>query len=309
MHIMRSNPFGKLNKIKEEYSCAFYFYHFTDIQNIPSILNHKCLYSRKQCVDLGISISDSASGEIIASTDDYKKDYVRLYFRPLTPMQYRIEGFVPVGSRYKDAHCPIPVFLLFDSMPLLIREDFRFSEVNFAASGARPKEKRHFEHLPFNEIYSTGALSPTLSSEKYHRQAEVLFKKSLPLTSLKFIVCRSRAEHRMLQLILARNGLEKWSSKVVLLPTMKLFYSQRLYVKETYLAEGYIFVSFNCQWRFQKVEIKVTNISSSEVWTYNIDQSRESNIEFEDRFFKFGKYYIEIYIDDILAHELMTHIY
>jgi ssDNA thymidine ADP-ribosyltransferase, DarT len=298
-----TNPFGKLNRVKEEYPYAYYFYHFTDIANIPSILGHSHLFSRTKCRELGIPVSDSASRQIIDETKDYKKNFVRLYFRPLTPMQYRIEGFVPVGSRYQDAHCPIPVFLLFDSMSLLIRDDFRFSKGNFAAADSVLLEKWQFERLPFNEIYSTGPFDRTNPSERFHRQAEVLFRESLPLTSLKYIVCRSRAEHGMLQYLLHQNGLDAWSSKVVLLPTMKLFYSQRLYVKEVFLGEKYGIFSFNTVWVNHKVTIKVTNKRTAGFWMGSYDYSRESVIEIEDDFFTIGEYYIEIQIDGIQAHE------
>ncbi len=297
------NPYGKLNKLREQYPYASFFHHFTDIKNIQSILEHGNLYSRIKCEELRIPISDSASHQIIDDTETYKKEFVRLNFRPLTPMQYHIEGFVPVGRRWKDAHCPIPVFLLFDSMSLLKKIEIQFSEGNFAAPGSKPVEKRHFEDLPFEEIYSTGLFHSSAPSEKFHRQAEVLFKDSLPLTSLKYIVCRSRAEHRMLQYKLQQNGLEEWSSKVLLSPTMKLFYSQRLFVKEVFLADNYAYISFNTSLTKHRVSFRIENTITSEVYIDSFNYSRDSIVEIKNSFFHMGDFHIVIEIDGINAYE------
>ena len=304
-----SNPFGKLNRLKEKYPYAYYFYHFTDIKNIQSILEHEHLHSRIKCERLGIPISDSASHQIIEDTETYKKEFVRLNFRPLTPMQYRIEGFVPVGRRWKNAHCPIPVFLLFDSMYLLMKSDIHFSEGNFAAKGSRPIDKRTFQTLPFTEIYSTGPHDISDSSTKYHRQAEILFKDLLSLDSLRYIVCRSRAEHSMLQYQLMRNGLQTWSDKVVLLPTMKLFYSQRLFVKEVFISEKYASISFNISMVQHKVRIFVKNIINGKSFLKSADYSRENKIEISDDFFCVGSFYVKIEIDGIDAYEYEHQIF
>ncbi|MEA3558523.1 MAG: DarT ssDNA thymidine ADP-ribosyltransferase family protein [Candidatus Thermoplasmatota archaeon] len=298
-----ANPLGKLNRLKGEYSYAYYFYHFTDIKNIQSILEHEHLYSRIKCEKLGIPISDSASHQIIDDTETYKKEFVRLNFRPRTPMQYHIEGFVPVGRRWKDAHCPIPVFLLFDSMSLLKKREVQFSDGNFAAKGSRPLDKKSFVSLPFEKIYSTGPHDRSDFSTKYHRQAEILFKDSLPLDPLRFIVCRSRAEHSMLQYQLMRNGLQEWSEKVVLLPIMKLFYSQRLFVKEVFLADNYAYISFNTSMIMHRVSFRIKNIITSEIYRDSFDYSRDRIIEIENKFFRMGDFHIVIEIDGIKAYE------
>ena len=228
---------------------------------------------------------------------------MRLNFRPLTPMQYRIEGFVPVGRRWKDAHCPIPVFLMFDSMSLLKKRDIQFSEGNFAAKESKPIDITEFVSLPFDKIYSTGPHDRSDFSTKYHRQAEILFKDSLSLDPLRYIVCRSRAEHSMLQYQLMRNGLQKWSEKVVLLPTMKLFYSQRLFVKEVFLAENYAYISFNTSMINHRVSFRITNIITSEVYLDSFDYSRDSIIEIKNSFFRMGVFHMVIEIDGINAYE------
>jgi hypothetical protein len=55
-------------------------------------------------------IIDNASRNVMANTDPYVRDFVRLYFRPQTPTQYRNEGIRPKNMRELESHCPVPVF-------------------------------------------------------------------------------------------------------------------------------------------------------------------------------------------------------
>lgn len=90
-----------------------YMYHFTDIINAVSILKQGKIFSRKQALELKLMEVDNASHEVIDQTRDFVEEYVRFYFRPLTPTQYNNEGLRHVNV--KDSHCPRPVFFLFDN--------------------------------------------------------------------------------------------------------------------------------------------------------------------------------------------------
>ena len=92
-----------------------YVFHFTDLQNAVSILKTGALFSRVETQNLGLMDTDNASQEILGSTDNEYKDYVRLYFRPKTPTQFHNEGFRPINQRWQGAHCPVPIYFLFDS--------------------------------------------------------------------------------------------------------------------------------------------------------------------------------------------------
>ncbi|NOK63725.1 MAG: DUF4433 domain-containing protein [Chloroflexi bacterium AL-W] len=89
-----------------------YIYHFTDVNNAVQIITTGYLYSHAECEKQGIMVVDNASPEIINQTRLDYLNYVRLYFRPRTPTQYRNEGIRPFSKRELDAHCPIPNFLL-----------------------------------------------------------------------------------------------------------------------------------------------------------------------------------------------------
>ena len=98
-----------------------FLFHYTALENAVSILESGALYSRDKAKSRGLLGTDSASASVLARTSDAYKGYARLYFRPKTPTQYSNEGIRPHGSLVHDAHCPVPVFLLFDSRDVLTR--------------------------------------------------------------------------------------------------------------------------------------------------------------------------------------------
>jgi len=99
-----------------------YIYHFNDIRNIASVLQQGVLCSRERCRTSGISFIDVAD-RLVVSESPWTHSYSRFYFRPHTPTQYLQEGIRPPSFRSNEAHCPVPVFLLFRSRELLIRSD------------------------------------------------------------------------------------------------------------------------------------------------------------------------------------------
>src|SRR5690349_6275747 len=87
-----------------------YLFHFTDIQNALNILKHGFLLPRNKAKELKLMATDNASPDVISKTGGKWKNYVRLYFRPRTPTQYKNEGFRPLGQReLGGAHCPVPI--------------------------------------------------------------------------------------------------------------------------------------------------------------------------------------------------------
>ena len=111
---------------------ANFVFHYAELQNAISILETGALYSRDEATNRGLLSTDSASASVLASTSDAYKSYVRLYFRPKTPTQYSNEGIRPHDAIVHDAHCPVPVFLLFDSRDVLTRTSTRFSNGSLA---------------------------------------------------------------------------------------------------------------------------------------------------------------------------------
>jgi ssDNA thymidine ADP-ribosyltransferase DarT-like protein len=141
-------------------------------------------------------ITDNASRPVMGHTLDKWKDYVRLYFRPRTPTQIRNEGIRPPTQQYLESHCPVPVFLLFDSVELLTRQETQFSDRSLAKTGTRAYDSAAaFIKLPFAKIYHNTAFLPDQREDIVAcRHAEVIVPRHLDLGALKYVWCRSQAE-------------------------------------------------------------------------------------------------------------------
>jgi len=160
---------------------------------------------------------DNASDQVIEQTRREHLEYVRLYFRPRTPTQFRNEGIRPVGQRELNAHCPVPVFFCFDAQTILSEDHTEFSAGNMARSEAEHSAERDFFlSIPFNLVFHDGWFSPeNQSTIIYHRNAEVLVPTSLALdSSLASVVCRSVAERRTLLHLLPPDLRSKWWKRI-----------------------------------------------------------------------------------------------
>jgi len=183
-----------------------YIFHYTDIKNIVEILKVGQLFSREYLEKISGLPTSSGSASVLAGTDYFTKDCVRLYFRPRTPTQYWAEGIrsrkTLESSKYSDAHCPIPIFLLFDSSEILTRADCWFSDGGLNSFTAqRLYTAEDLENLPWQKIYHNTWYTPHSAAESdiaFRRNAEVIVHKKLDLTALRSIHCRSEAEKEML---------------------------------------------------------------------------------------------------------------
>ena len=93
-----------------------YLFHCTDVRNVVNVLKRGELLSRPQVDISGSLLVDIADPGIIDRTDPKSKEFVRLYFRPGTPTQFLNEGFQSKQQFQDQAHCPVPVYLLFDEV-------------------------------------------------------------------------------------------------------------------------------------------------------------------------------------------------
>ena len=114
-----------VNSLRRKYSQLWwpkYLFHYTDIENVGSILKNRCLYSRQKALQQQLLNVDCAGQEVLNYTNRDVMEYVRLYFRPKTPPLWHKEGFRPFdrsGEEFPEAHCPVPVYFLFDSKTIL----------------------------------------------------------------------------------------------------------------------------------------------------------------------------------------------
>lgn len=217
-----------------------FLFHFSDIKNAVSILKHGFLLSRAEVERQRIDFADSASSKIIGQTDATLTDYVRLYFRPRTPTTYHMEGFKPLNKRYEDAHCPVPIYFLFDMREIITLRDTRFSNGNLASGMTSIfTSADQFTQLPFKDIYHNHSLHGYSDEDKQYitttKQAEVIYPKRISLDHLKFIYCRSQAEYETLQNLLPSAVWKKWGTKVIVDKGGKLFSKEWLYIEDVTL--------------------------------------------------------------------------
>lgn len=224
-----------------------YLFHCSDITNVVKILRSGELLSRAELQRRRLTFNDIASRDVIANTDLSKLEFARLYFRPRTPTQFRNEGMRPPSERSLNAHCAVPVYLLFDSVGVLGTPTTQFTNGNFGSPHStvlsRPDQ---FADLPFELIYHEGPMgTDERENLVFHRNAEVLVPTSLGLEHLDSIVCRSQAEYETLLHLLGSNGRRQWAKRIGLQGQWHLFHRQWTFIEHVDMTADRIRVTFN----------------------------------------------------------------
>jgi hypothetical protein len=207
--------YEKLAELTQLYPHAGSFCFFTDTANLPTILREGCLFSRDEASRRGLIKLDCASTRVLAGTPTWVHKCVRLYFAPLTPMLYRIEGIKRTADDWPE--CPRPFYLVFDHEVLAAPRAI-VSSGNMASRGrpCRPAtDDGFFNTLPFADIFYRGPVLKDPEAQALfgydaraterlaRRQAELLIPERLPLAGLRRLVFRSDAER---DLALADSG-------------------------------------------------------------------------------------------------------
>lgn len=289
-------------------------YHFTDVSNAISILKNKKIYSRNKAVDLKLMQLDNASSEIIEGSHGHVKDYVRFYFRPKTPTQYRNEGIMSQkeqeDSTFK-AHCPVPVFFLFRSWEVLSREDVFFTKESLALH----KEVSLFQGidqyqaLPFENIFHNRTLFNYQPEEKKqiieNRHAEVVVLDEFPINQLYRIVVRSYPEKDFLLSQLDEVDKNKYSSMIEVDSKKRFFFGLRAYLIKVMMNEQRILLTFNPGEKKEelKVYIEVTD-ELNRVYFFGpkkIYLSRMPEIELPEGIQ--GRYKLDVFLEDIHIYQ------
>lgn len=155
-------------------------YHFTDFDNLESIIKNGGLYSWKDCEEKGISIPKPGSSGPSRSLDerDHLEHYVRLSFAHDHPMKY---------VAMNEGRISNPVVLEID-LEAALWEDSLYSDRNATRNGANvggtvdDLKKVHFG------LFSKLRRYFDMSDEaKMYYQAEVLVKNFIPLKYIKNI--------------------------------------------------------------------------------------------------------------------------
>lgn len=221
-----------------------FIFHYTDIRNAIRILQGGYLYNREFLTSRNALPVSSGSDVVLSTTDERIKSCVRLYFRPQTPTQYYAEGVrsqkALVSSRFSDAHCPVPIFFLFDAAAVLSIDNCLFSDKNLGSHDYKLfSTAAELANLDWRKIYHTGPVNranPTESSDIIScRSAEVIVPYRLDLSALRFIYCRSEAERDTLLNFLPSQLYRKYRSRIVATTRSNLYFRQHTYVESARL--------------------------------------------------------------------------
>ncbi len=225
-----------------------YVYHFTDVNNAVRIIRSGSLYSRSECLRLNLMAVDNANVEVIQQTQREHLDFVRLYFRPRTPTQFRNEGIRPIGQRDgSGAHCPVPVFFCFDTLGILSMDESEFSNGNMASIDVEHHSDREFFlSIPFQYVFHNSWFSSDMRHTiVFHRNAEVLVPHRLPLKPhLKFIACRSAAERQTLLHFLPPRFRRSWSP-LIRIGESGFFERKWTFIEEVVVVDDKVVFRFN----------------------------------------------------------------
>lgn len=221
-----------------------YLFRIDDVRAVASVLEKGAIYSRNRAIELKLLDHDAASPAVIDQSPDWIKQCVRLYFRPRTPTEYRSEGFRPAAALPMGAHRPMPVVLVFDSIPILTADNSLFTNGNAAAWGVKRGGTIEFlNSIPFEKVYHEGWVKADQKAEiVFHRCAEVLVPTELDLLNLKHVFCRSQAEYETLVNILAEPTRKIFEKKIGI--SARLHYKHWTFLEAVDLTQAQITFRF-----------------------------------------------------------------
>ena len=213
------------------------------LENSVELLRSGALLSRSDAVAL---MKRDVAPEDIINANGLAHQFARIYFRPRTPTQYRIEGIRKPAEIWNGRHAPVIYMFVFRSRELLTRAGVHFSRGNMQVADAEVLDGDvAFQALSFDKIYHEGPYSPENADIKVWRCAEVLVESPLPLDeALEAIVCRSDAERKTLLYALGDAGAH-WSEKIRVMTQPGYFNAEYAFVESVDLAGDGVKVRFH----------------------------------------------------------------
>ena len=249
-----------------------YVFHHTDVRNAAKILQDGRLVCRANLSAPSALPMDSGSVDVLDNTAPWVREWVRLYFRPRTPTQYRSEGIRPKDHIEMQAHCPVPVFFLFDSKDVLSLASTSFTNGNLAANTEQGSDATFLRGLDFQKIYHSGPHDRGDRSITFSRNAEVIVKGELGLSGLKEIVTRTVAERETLLSLLSPQARHTWFDRIQLANNRDLFDRRWTFIEHAELSERLATLYFSPDTRATgPFELKVTlrEFGTNNVYVYN----------------------------------------
>jgi hypothetical protein len=196
-----------------------------------------------------------------------------MYFRPRTPTQYWMEGILTPEqvARANGAHCPVPVFLLFDSRELFTRRGVQFTDGNMARAGQyRIGDSADFlRSIPFTSVYHDGSMYDLDADARreviFRRNAEIVVENEMDLDTLKFIMCRTGSERDTLIELLG-DAAGQWIDRIKICPpTTPMFYRGGMFVESARLVGDHVLIDVPPRGRNYSISVIVTDIETGAI--------------------------------------------
>lgn len=172
------NNYDEFKKLIEQHHITT-LYHFTDRENLESIIKNGGLYSWADCEQKGISISKPGGSLDSRNLDkrDNLQNFVRVSFVREHPMMY---------VAMNDGRISNPVVLEIDP-EVIYWQDSLYADRNATKNGALVGSSiDDFSQLHFNSFKAKKHFDLDADEQKFY-QAEVLVKKHIPLQFIKNI--------------------------------------------------------------------------------------------------------------------------
>ncbi|MBB3801298.1 hypothetical protein FHR47_001532 [Xanthomonas arboricola] len=220
----------------------FVFRH-EEISNAVKIIELGSLLSRAQAV----GYRDVAAVDIVTSTERAHA-FSRLYFRPMSPTQYRIEGIRRPSEIWHGAHAPVLVMFAFDAVSVLSRAGTQFSNGNMQSVESNyDSTESFFSEIAFADVYHVGSFTQDQKDRIVRsRCAEVLATSPLPLAgNLRAIICRSPAERAFLLESVGSAAASQWGRFVVSHTEPGIFENKWAYVETVDVSGAGVRIKFH----------------------------------------------------------------
>lgn len=172
------NNYDEFKKLIEQHHITT-LYHFTDRENLESIIKNGGLYSWADCEQKGISISKPGCSMSSRDLDrrDNLQNFVRVSFVREHPMMY---------VAMNDGRISNPVVLEIDP-EVIYWQDSLYADRNATKNGAHVGSSiDDFSQLHFNSFKAKKHFDLDADEQKFY-QAEVLVKNHIPLQFIKNI--------------------------------------------------------------------------------------------------------------------------
>lgn len=218
-----------------------YIYRTEHVEGAAAILNCGEVLCRAEAERLGAITKDCASPSIIGGLTANERGWVRFYFRPRAPTQYRNEGIRPTAQQDYGSHMPVPVYLLFPSAPVLGELGVSFTRGRLRPGSAIGSDLPFLESIPWKNVFHDTHFRVEERDEIVDaRHAEILVPQRLSLDYLKYVVCRSAPERDTLISLLDPAVAERWRKRIILESGGQVFFFKRgTHVEDVVLEPGH----------------------------------------------------------------------